>query len=244
MNYIEKWRKNFGDLKGFILAGHSLGGYLAGHYAVRYPQYIKKLLLLSPIGVRATPEEGTHRGTTRTNDGEEGDIAPWLKPVLDVVWNGKVSPMGEGRFFGQRQTMQHLSDFIKVRFKEIQEEEERQALIDYMYQITMRPGPTDCAVQVMFNSNLSAKCPLGTHDKLASPEFSTPVSFFYGDTDWAAQVEEDAPHKCLKQNKRLHCDQSNYYVVYNSGHSMHMDNPKELASLIIYDVFGEEFTFR
>ena len=40
-----------GDLKDFILAGHSFGGYICGHYAVRYPQYIKKLLMLSPAGV-------------------------------------------------------------------------------------------------------------------------------------------------------------------------------------------------
>ena len=37
INYFEKWRKNFGNLKNFFLAGHSLGGYLAGHYAVKYP---------------------------------------------------------------------------------------------------------------------------------------------------------------------------------------------------------------
>jgi len=37
VDYIEKWRKSFGNLKDFILAGHSLGGYLAGHYAVKYP---------------------------------------------------------------------------------------------------------------------------------------------------------------------------------------------------------------
>jgi len=76
-----------------------------------------------------------------------------------------------------------------MRFKEIQEDEERQALIDYMYQITMRDGTTEYAVQVMFNTDLQAKYPLGTHDKLASPEFSKPVSFFYGDSDWAIQVD-------------------------------------------------------
>jgi cardiolipin-specific phospholipase len=40
-----------GDLKGFILCGHSFGGYLSGHYAVKYKKYVKKLLLLSPFGV-------------------------------------------------------------------------------------------------------------------------------------------------------------------------------------------------
>ena len=40
-----------GELTGFILVGHSFGGFVSGHYAVKYPQHIKKLLMLSPFGV-------------------------------------------------------------------------------------------------------------------------------------------------------------------------------------------------
>jgi len=48
---LEKWREKMG-ITQFILAGHSFGGYVSGVYASFYPQHIKKLLLLSPIGVR------------------------------------------------------------------------------------------------------------------------------------------------------------------------------------------------
>ena len=60
VNYFEKWRVAFPDhfhkLKGqqltqFYIVGHSLGGYLSSHYTVRYPQHIKKLILLSPVGL-------------------------------------------------------------------------------------------------------------------------------------------------------------------------------------------------
>ena len=37
VNFIEKWRLAFGDLKDFFLAGHSFGGYICGHYASKYP---------------------------------------------------------------------------------------------------------------------------------------------------------------------------------------------------------------
>jgi pimeloyl-ACP methyl ester carboxylesterase len=47
---FENWRAKLG-LTEFILAGHSFGGYMAGIYAAAYPQYILKLLLLSPLGV-------------------------------------------------------------------------------------------------------------------------------------------------------------------------------------------------
>lgn len=52
VEYLEKWRVAMGDIKDFYLAGHSFGGYLVGNYAVKYHQHIRKLLLLSPIGVR------------------------------------------------------------------------------------------------------------------------------------------------------------------------------------------------
>ena len=41
-----------GDLTNFILVGHSFGGYLVGNYAVEYPQHIKKIVFISPIGIK------------------------------------------------------------------------------------------------------------------------------------------------------------------------------------------------
>ena len=43
-------------LETFFLAGHSFGGYISGNYALRHPQRVKKLLLLSPLGMRVKPE--------------------------------------------------------------------------------------------------------------------------------------------------------------------------------------------
>ena len=51
-DYMERWRQQVGLTK-FILAGHSFGGFLVGHYARKYPQYIERLLLLSPIGIKS-----------------------------------------------------------------------------------------------------------------------------------------------------------------------------------------------
>lgn len=31
--------------------GHSFGGYIAGNYSLRYPNHVKKLIMMSPIGV-------------------------------------------------------------------------------------------------------------------------------------------------------------------------------------------------
>jgi pimeloyl-ACP methyl ester carboxylesterase len=49
--WVEVWRQRMGDLRGFILTGHSFGGFISGHYCLKYKKYVKKLLLLSPFGV-------------------------------------------------------------------------------------------------------------------------------------------------------------------------------------------------
>lgn len=48
---LEQWRVNMGNIKDFILVGHSFGGFIVGNYANRYPQYIIKLMLISPVGI-------------------------------------------------------------------------------------------------------------------------------------------------------------------------------------------------
>ena len=45
-----------GNLTDFVLCAHSYGGYLGGTYASKYPQHIKKLVLLSPLGLKVKPD--------------------------------------------------------------------------------------------------------------------------------------------------------------------------------------------
>ena len=66
-----------------------------------------------------------------------------------------------------------------------------------MYQIIMRNGTTEYAIHLMFNANLHAHLPLGAKDKLGSPNFPIPVSFYYGDDDWVKFVDEEWGQKCV-----------------------------------------------
>ncbi|RYO81088.1 hypothetical protein DL766_004810 [Monosporascus sp. MC13-8B] len=51
---LEEWRK-IRKLEKFTLLGHSLGGYLAVSYALKYPGHLNKLILASPVGVPEDP---------------------------------------------------------------------------------------------------------------------------------------------------------------------------------------------
>src|SRR5947207_13174257 len=51
---LEEWRKAR-KLEKFTLLGHSLGGYLAVCYALKYPGRLDKLILASPVGIPEDP---------------------------------------------------------------------------------------------------------------------------------------------------------------------------------------------
>ncbi|KAJ3373352.1 hypothetical protein GGF31_000785 [Allomyces arbusculus] len=52
---LERWRARVGADK-MILVGHSLGGYLSAVYALKYPERVEKLVLVSPVGVPDEPD--------------------------------------------------------------------------------------------------------------------------------------------------------------------------------------------
>lgn len=53
---FELWRQKRG-LDKFTLVGHSMGGYLAANYAMRYPERIDHLVLVCPAGVGSRPAD-------------------------------------------------------------------------------------------------------------------------------------------------------------------------------------------
>ncbi|WOO84790.1 putative cardiolipin-specific deacylase, mitochondrial [Vanrija pseudolonga] len=50
LSSLESWRASVG-LEKMVLVGHSLGGYLATAYALRYPERVSSLILVSPVGI-------------------------------------------------------------------------------------------------------------------------------------------------------------------------------------------------
>ncbi|KAJ1804222.1 hypothetical protein LPJ75_005646, partial [Coemansia sp. RSA 2598] len=52
---LEEWRKRMG-LEKMTLCGHSFGGYMSALYALKYPERVERLVLISPIGVPRPPD--------------------------------------------------------------------------------------------------------------------------------------------------------------------------------------------
>jgi pimeloyl-ACP methyl ester carboxylesterase len=74
-----------------VLVGHSLGGAVALHYALAYPQRVRALILVSPAGARATEDEWRalrqHLDITSRSDAlafleRVYERRPWFLPLL------------------------------------------------------------------------------------------------------------------------------------------------------------------
>ncbi|KAI8384757.1 Alpha/Beta hydrolase protein [Radiomyces spectabilis] len=53
---LEQWRSQVG-IEKMTLCGHSMGGYFATCYALKYPDRVRKLILVSPAGIPERPPE-------------------------------------------------------------------------------------------------------------------------------------------------------------------------------------------
>ncbi|KKK17168.1 hypothetical protein P175DRAFT_0516266 [Aspergillus ochraceoroseus IBT 24754] len=51
---LEEWRVKR-KIERFTLLGHSMGGYIAVNYALKYPGHLNKLILASPVGIPEDP---------------------------------------------------------------------------------------------------------------------------------------------------------------------------------------------
>ena len=123
MTIMENWRIEMGNLTDFVLAAHSYGGYLSGTYASLYPQHIKKLVLLSPLGLKVRPANFDLK-KLRFQAGR-GPPA-FLRVTAKTLW-GKVSPFSIMRLLSEKRCRKFLKGY-QERHQPVESQEEADAL--------------------------------------------------------------------------------------------------------------------
>lgn len=84
---VEEWRKEM-QLEQFVLLGHSMGGFLAASYAIKYPERVKHLILADPWGLPERP----------TDVAKKPEFPLWLKAIFYMV--SPLNPLWAVRFAG------------------------------------------------------------------------------------------------------------------------------------------------
>jgi pimeloyl-ACP methyl ester carboxylesterase len=104
------------DLKDFILAGHSVGGFTVGLYALQYPTHIKKLLMFSPAGVHSKPEDFDLDAEIDSFPAERR-MPKFVYKLTPYVWKTKISPFGLMRTSGSWIANLSLNKFVQKRLR-------------------------------------------------------------------------------------------------------------------------------
>lgn len=170
---LEEWRKAR-KIERFTLLGHSLGGYLAVSYALKYPGHLKKLILASPVGIpkdpyavnasMPEPDESTLENeftqdqqavTERTapapsSDGPGITVTPPNTPKRPLpgwlvwLWDANISPFSIVRMTGPLGP-RFVSGWSSRRFNHLPPNE-AQALHDYSFSIFKQKGSGEYAL--------------------------------------------------------------------------------------------------
>ncbi|KAF2635529.1 alpha/beta-hydrolase [Massarina eburnea CBS 473.64] len=174
---LEEWRIKRG-IERFTLLGHSLGGYLATAYALKYPGRINKLILASPVGIPEDPYAVSEdlpepQDSTMANEftqdgaGNQADSKPDKKDPprrrlpgwVSYLWEANmVSPFALVRWSGPLGP-RLVSGWTSRRFSQLPEEES-QALHDYSYSIFRQRGSSEYALSYLLAPGAFARSPL------------------------------------------------------------------------------------
>jgi len=155
VEFIENWRIKIGELTNFYLAGHSFGGYICGHYAYRYPQHLKKVLMLSPAGIVEMPPDFDISKMKFKNGKKPSKM---VKAIGESVWEKKWSPFGVMRKSGKHIGKKIIKSYLNRRMGDLPKEE-FDVMLNYMHQIFMREGSTEYAIFICFKLYVRSQPP-------------------------------------------------------------------------------------
>ncbi|CAI2180319.1 6437_t:CDS:2 [Funneliformis geosporum] len=210
---FEKWRK-IHKIDKMTLLGHSLGGYLAAVYAIKYPMHVEKLILVSPVGVPRNPQNDPRY----FKDGGR-KIPGWIVKL----WNAHLTPQLILRWLGPFGPSL-VTKYTAHKFSHL-EEIDQLDLHDYLYHISTAAGSGEFAITRILEPGAYARKPL--IDRLY--EIQMPTTFLYGEDDWmdyrAAEEAKDLMRVFVKIER-----------VPKAGHHLYLDNPTEFNRLVIKEM--------
>lgn len=180
---LEEWRVQR-KIERFTLLGHSLGGYMAVAYALKYPGHLNKLILASPVGIpenpqavnEALPESSSDPAVARefqesvAQNGPSAENHARVPPppppqprrrlvkVLEYLWDANVSPFSIVRWAGPLGP-RLVSGWSSRRFAHLPAEEAA-ALHDYSYSIFRLRGSGEYALAYILAPRAYARNPL------------------------------------------------------------------------------------
>ncbi|XP_078173362.1 putative 1-acylglycerol-3-phosphate O-acyltransferase [Carex rostrata] len=215
---LEEWRKAK-NLSNFVLLGHSFGGYVAAKYALKHPEHIQHLILVSPVGFTPETDQSSERVTKFR--------ATWKGMIFNHLWESGFTPQKIIRGLGPWGP-DLVRRYTSARFGshstgDVLSEEESTLFTDYIYHTLAAKASGELCLKYIFSFGAFARKPLLQSASL----WKAPTTFIYGYHDWmnyqgAQQAREDM---------KVPCD---IIRVPQAGHFVFIDNPSGFHSAVFH----------
>ena len=243
---IDRWVECQGaalSRRPFVLVGHSLGGYIAAAYALRHPDTVSHVVLVSPAGIPQL--DPTAAGAA----GGADDALPPPPPrigrrglawrIVSWGWDHDVTPGVLMRALGpvgpccaRRSAAFRASRWaLEIAFTP----EVLAALGDYMYQNLANDGSGEFALRHLLAPGAYARVPMGPRLVAAARagRLHSPVTFVYGGThDWMdAGAGHDTAAALIAAGVPAAC-----FELSPAGHHVYLEAPTAFNDLVAREV--------
>eukprot|EP00183_Erythrolobus_madagascarensis_P000706 CAMPEP_0185847642 /NCGR_PEP_ID=MMETSP1354-20130828/2843_1 /TAXON_ID=708628 /ORGANISM="Erythrolobus madagascarensis, Strain CCMP3276" /LENGTH=368 /DNA_ID=CAMNT_0028547961 /DNA_START=89 /DNA_END=1192 /DNA_ORIENTATION=+ len=193
------------------IMAHSLGGYLAAEFALRSPEDVAQLFLVSPAGV---PAESALLQRIST---DASLLRRALFSLLAFLWEHNVTPQRIARFLGDKRGKRFVHRYIENRFPHVSASEQV-AMAEYFHATAVEASPSgEYALSALLAPGAVAKVPL--EGRLSA--IQTRVSFAYGEHDWM----EPAAGKTAWASVERPDARGDFTILPGTGHFLFVDNP-------------------
>jgi len=214
---VSRWRQEVG-IEKFHLAGHSFGGYISGQYAARYPDKVKKLSLMSPVGFTKHDKEYTIEEIL------EG-AGFWRRKIFTYVlnaWNNGVTPQS---FLHNNPTIgKYLIQKYLTRMFKKENEEEARNIEEFMLEMLNLPLGAEPAIHhILKPPRAAAHFPLEEFIE----DLKMPIDCYFGERDY---MDTTGAKRVWNRKKKTDFE---FKIVPGAAHQLTMQNPTNLAMQLI-----------
>ena len=201
------------NINKFYICGHSLGGYFAGQYSIKYPEHLEDtIFLFSATGI-GNPEKGgdcnenTNFGQKLVFKGNFGSFK--MKPRIQSLKNNFIS----GYF---------VKNKCKKRYDIPQDEADLIGQVNLTY--LDYPKDLDDCIFILFKYPIPTM-KISLEDLFLEKIPDKRIIFSYGEKDWmdkfgAKRLAETKPEKYK------------YYDIKNWGHNWLVEYPNDAVNII------------
>ena len=206
---LELWRQEM-NLEKMTVCAHSLGGYLISAYAIRYPQRIERLILVSPAGYATGPSD------------KPLNPVSGVGKVLRQMYGMNITPPRIIRVLGPIGLLL-IHVMAKSRFLRLKHPLEFNLLKSYLYATCILPGTAEAAVPSLLHTETAgfiAKNPMPQRMK----DLDVPILFIFGSNDW---MDHNHAVKCQAALKK-----AQVVVISDTTHHLYMDEPELFSKLL------------